>query len=117
MEKLFGRIRLMFKLDQIDGDSTAPGEVTVTLDPVDITNPAEVVYVVAPTPNNSAVVTVNDATGITITIADAPDTYATKPAQFVLTASPQPYRPIRVKYTPDDEPGKKFPLRTNTITG
>ena len=105
------------QLDLIDGDSTAPGKVTVTLDPVDITNPAEVVYVVAPTPNNSAVVTVNDATGITLTIADAPDTYATKPAQFVLTASPQPYRPIRVKYTPDDEPGKSFLYAPTQLQG
>ena len=105
------------QLDQIDGDSTAPGKVTVTLDPVDITNPAEVVYVVASTPNNSAEVTVNDATSITITIADAPDTYATKPAQFVLTASPQPYRPIRVKYTPEDEPGKSFLYAPTQLQG
>ena len=95
-------------LRAIDTTSTSPGKVTVTLDPITITNPADVVYLVATTPNNSAEVTVNDATPITLTIADAPDTYATKPAQFVLTASTQPYRPIRVKYTPDNLGGASF---------
>ena len=92
-------------LRAIDTTSTSPGKVTITLDPITITNPADVIYLVATTPDNAAEVTVNDATPITITIADAPDTYATKPAQFVLTASTQPYRPIVVKYTPGNVTG------------
>ena len=81
----------------IDNANTAPGTITVELNP-NTEATLEKFYLVAASPNNSASVTIIDQNTPQITIADAPDTVASVNAEFPLTATFQPYQPVTIRY-------------------
>ena len=98
------RFSVAMRTDNLHRDQdTEPGTVTVTLEPV----ASDAAFTIATAPGNSAAVTVNDLTTPVITIADAPRTIAGRNAEFTLTADPQPWQPLGIRYIPT-ETGTSF---------
>ena len=98
-----------------DNKDTENGNVTVTLAP---DSAPTTTYIVNVSPHNSAKVTVKDLDVPVISIEEnAPATFSTLEAQFILTADIQPWQPLAIRYLPRNiSPGKYIASTTNGST-
>ena len=70
---------------------------------VELDSPSPIAgYLIGTDPNDRITINVKDATVPTITIADAPSITATQTAEFTLTANPQPWQALAIRYTPTE---------------